>query len=178
MTRFIPPPIRISLSPSFPMVFKRTITITMAKSGEYQIWAGDPGFHTIPIHPQQHQRTHCRSSCDRDPERRKQLLAGRADTGGMTCRIPLTWGKFALYIGLRIEGTLERLQGQLVTFNPDGSLQPITTQVTHPELMSTFSRQPSFGLCTARGAQASASCVYGRGFARPDYQDLPPLADI
>ena len=83
----------------------------------------------------------------------------------------ITWGKFALYTGLRIEGTLERLQGQIVTFNPDGSLQPITTQVTHPSYVNVL---PTAQLRFALPAGSSVRFVYGRGFARPDYQDLPP----
>jgi TonB-dependent receptor len=83
----------------------------------------------------------------------------------------IDWGKFQLYTGLRIESTTERLQGQLVTFNPDGSLQPITTQVSHPSYIDVL---PTAQLRYALPAGSSVRFVYGRGFARPDYQDLPP----
>ncbi len=83
----------------------------------------------------------------------------------------ITWGNFELYTGLRIEGTQERLQGQIVTFDANGNLLPITTQVSHPSYVDVL---PTVQLRYALPVNASLRFVYGRGFARPDYQDLPP----
>ncbi len=83
----------------------------------------------------------------------------------------ITWGKFELYTGLRVEATDERLEGQIVTFDADGNLLPITTQVTHPSYINVL---PTAQLRYALPSSGSLRFVYGRGFARPDYQDLPP----
>ena len=83
----------------------------------------------------------------------------------------ITWNKFELYTGLRIEGTSDRIQGRIVTFDENGNLLPITTQVTHPSYINVL---PTVQLRYALPAGSSLRFVYGRGFARPDYQDLPP----
>jgi TonB-dependent receptor len=83
----------------------------------------------------------------------------------------ISWGKFELYTGLRIEATDERLEGQIVTFDADGNLLPISTEVTHPSYIDVL---PTVQLRYALPSSSSLRFVYGRGFARPDYQDLPP----
>ena len=83
----------------------------------------------------------------------------------------ISWGKFELYTGLRVEATDERLEGQLVAFDADGNLLPISTQVTHPSYIDVL---PTVQLRYALPSDSSLRFVYGRGFARPDYQDLPP----
>ena len=83
----------------------------------------------------------------------------------------LTWGKYELYTGLRVEGTKERLQGQVVTFDANGNLLPITTQVTRPDYVDVL---PTAQLRYMLPSDSSIRFVYGRGFARPNYQDLPP----
>jgi len=85
----------------------------------------------------------------------------------------LEFGRVRLQTGLRFENTSENILGNKVTFDMNGDFQPPVTPVRVNS--SYLDPLPSVQVRYALSHNAAIRAVYGRGIARPNFQDLPPF---
>jgi len=83
----------------------------------------------------------------------------------------INFGKFRLYAGLRFEGTSEDTLGYIVHTDADGNYVSTTPQGKNSGYVDAL---PSVELRYALTADSGIRFAYGRGLARPDFQDLAP----
>ena len=83
----------------------------------------------------------------------------------------ISFGKFRLYAGLRFEGTSENTLGYLVHVDSNGNYLSTTGQQKNSGYLDPL---PSVELRYAINSDSGIRVAYGRGLARPDFQDLAP----
>ena len=86
----------------------------------------------------------------------------------------LQFGRVRVQTGLRFEATHEDLAGTQVSSDSSGN--PVFTPISRNN--SYLDPLPSVQVHFALGQNSAIRASYGRGIARPNYNDLPPIFDI
>lgn len=83
----------------------------------------------------------------------------------------LQFGRLRVQTGVRFEGTNENLLGYNVLFDDNGDVTSIAPVRRNPSYVDVL---PSVQLRFALGQDSAIRASYGRGIARPDFNQLPP----